>query len=229
MDREAAALMGVDVHRVNAITFGIGALMAGAAGALLSIIYPISPLNSSLFLGKAFVVCVLGGLGSVSGAMVGGLVLGIVESLGAFWFGPEHAVTISFSLLLVLLFVAPERPHGQARLRMRNWIILAVVAALFACLTLTGDNYLLRLATTICMYATLAQSWNFIGGLAGYPSFATAAFFGFGAYASAVLQNHGVPMVAAWGFGGARRAVVRRLSSAAPSCICAGIILRSPA
>lgn len=113
MDREAAALMGVDVHRVNAITFGIGALMAGAAGALLSIVYPISPLNSSLFLGKAFVVCVLGGLGSVSGAMVGGLVLGIVESFGAFWFGPEHAVTLSFSLLLVLLFVRPSGLLGR--------------------------------------------------------------------------------------------------------------------
>ncbi len=52
------------------------------------------------------------------------------------------------------------------------------------------------------MYAVLAQSWNFIGGLAGYPSFATAAFFGLGAYASAILQNHGVPMVPAWGCAG---------------------------
>lgn len=85
---------------------------------------------------------------------------------------------------------------------MNNWIILLVVTALLACLTLTGDNYLLRLATIMCMYATLAQSWNFIGGLAGYPSFATAAFFGLGAYTSGVLQNHGVPMVAAWGAAG---------------------------
>jgi branched-chain amino acid transport system permease protein len=113
MDREAAALMGVDVSRVNAVTFGIGALMAGAAGALLSIVYPISPLNSSLFLGKAFVVCVLGGLGSVPGALIGGLVLGIVESFGSFWFGPEHAVTISFALLLILLFVRPSGLLGK--------------------------------------------------------------------------------------------------------------------
>lgn len=113
MDREAAMLMGVDVKRINAVTFGIGALMAGAAGALLSIVYPISPLNSSLFLGKAFVVCVLGGLGSVPGAMVGGLVLGVVESFGAFWFGPEHAVTLSFGLLLVLLFVRPSGLLGK--------------------------------------------------------------------------------------------------------------------
>jgi len=108
MDREAAALMGVDVKHINAVTFAIGAFMAGAAGALLSIIFPISPLNSQVFLGKAFVVCVLGGLGSVPGAMVGGLVLGIIESFGSFWFGPEHAVTLSFGLLLVLLFVRPS-------------------------------------------------------------------------------------------------------------------------
>jgi branched-chain amino acid transport system permease protein len=113
MDRDAATLMGVDVSRVNAITFGIGALMAGAAGALLSIVYPISPLNSSVFLGKAFVVCVLGGLGSVPGALIGGLVLGIVESFGSFWFGPEHAVTISFALLLILLFVRPSGLLGK--------------------------------------------------------------------------------------------------------------------
>jgi branched-chain amino acid transport system permease protein len=85
---------------------------------------------------------------------------------------------------------------------MKNWAILVVATVLLASLALTGDNYLLRLATIMCMYATLAQSWNFIGGLAGYPSFATAAFFGLGAYTSAVLQNHDVPMVAAWGSAG---------------------------
>src|ERR1700731_4380588 len=91
MDREAAALMGVDIKRINAITFGIGAFMAGAAGALLSIIFPISPLNSPVFLGKAFVVCVLGGLGSVPGALVGGLVLGVIESFGSYWLRAEGA------------------------------------------------------------------------------------------------------------------------------------------
>ena len=113
MDREAAALMGVDVKHINAVTFAIGAFMAGAAGALLSIIFPISPLNSQVFLGKAFVVCVVGGLGSVPGAMVGGLVLGVIESFGAYWFGPEHAVTLSFGLLLLLLFVRPSGLLGR--------------------------------------------------------------------------------------------------------------------
>jgi branched-chain amino acid transport system permease protein len=64
MDREAAALMGVKVKQIYAITFGLGAVMAGAAGSVMSVIFPISPLNSILFLSKAFVICVLGGLGS---------------------------------------------------------------------------------------------------------------------------------------------------------------------
>jgi len=85
---------------------------------------------------------------------------------------------------------------------MKNWAILAAVGLAFAVLPLTGDNYLLRLATTVCMYAVLAQSWNFIGGLAGYPSFATAAFFGLGAYTSAVLQSFDVPMFTSWGAAG---------------------------
>src|SRR3954453_11496288 len=85
---------------------------------------------------------------------------------------------------------------------MQVWIALAVIAVLLAALPLVGSNYLLRLATTVCMYAVMAQSWNFIGGLTGYPSFATAAFFGLGAYASAILQNHGVPMVPAWACAG---------------------------
>ena len=85
---------------------------------------------------------------------------------------------------------------------MRNWLILATGALLLSALALSGNNYFLRLATIVCMYATLAQSWNFIGGMTGYPSFATAAFFGLGAYTSGVLQNSGVPMVVGWGMAG---------------------------
>lgn len=113
MDREAAALMGVTVPRVYAITFGLGALMAGASGPLLAMIFPISPLGGPVYLGKAFVICVLGGLGSVPGAMIGGLVLGVVESFGALWFGPEHATTLSFLLLILILLLRPEGLLGR--------------------------------------------------------------------------------------------------------------------
>ena len=113
MDREAASLMGVNVSRTYAITFGLGALMAGVAGPLIAMIFPISPLTGPVYLGKAFVVCVLGGLGSVPGAMVGGLVLGVVESFAALWFGPEHAITVSFALLIAMLVFRPTGLMGR--------------------------------------------------------------------------------------------------------------------
>jgi branched-chain amino acid transport system permease protein len=83
-------------------------------------------------------------------------------------------------------------------------IALAIAAALaLTALPAIADNYVLRVATTMLMYSALALGWNFIGGFAGYPSFATAAFFGLGAYAGGVLQTRGVPMVAAWLLAGA--------------------------
>jgi branched-chain amino acid transport system permease protein len=113
LDRDAATLMGVHVKSIYASAFGFGAAMAGCAGVLLALIFPISPLSSSAYLGKAFVVCVLGGLGSVPGAVLGGLVLGVVESFGAMAFGPEHAVTLSFSLLIFFLIVRPQGLIGK--------------------------------------------------------------------------------------------------------------------
>jgi branched-chain amino acid transport system permease protein len=113
MDREAAALMGVNVPRIYAITFGLGALMAGSAGSLMSVIFPISPLTSVAFLGKAFVICVLGGLGSIPGVMVGGIALGVLESFGSLWLGPDYSTTIAFVLLLALLMFRPTGIMGK--------------------------------------------------------------------------------------------------------------------
>lgn len=113
LDREASRLMGVNVKVTYAIAFGLGAAMAGCAGVLLAMIFPISPLASTSYLGKAFVVCVLGGLGSVPGAIVGGLFLGLIESFGALAFGPEHGVTLSFALLIVFLIFRPQGLLGK--------------------------------------------------------------------------------------------------------------------
>ncbi|HUH39694.1 MAG TPA: branched-chain amino acid ABC transporter permease [Castellaniella sp.] len=113
MDRDAAALMGVDVRRTYALAFALGAFMAGAAGSLLGGIFPISPVTSSLYLGKAFVICILGGLGSIPGVMVGGFALGVIESLGALMLGPELAVTLSFVVLIALLMFRPSGLLGK--------------------------------------------------------------------------------------------------------------------
>jgi branched-chain amino acid transport system permease protein len=78
----------------------------------------------------------------------------------------------------------------------------AVLFALVALLPLAGDAYWMRLGTIVLMYGVLAMSWNFIGGMAGYPSFAVAAFFGLGAYTGAVAQKFGLPMGVAWAGAG---------------------------
>lgn len=112
MDSAAAALMGIKVSRIYAITFGIGALMAGATGAIFAMVYPVTTNLTGTYLGKAFVICVIGGLGSVQGALVGGIVLGIIESFAGQFFGPQHALTVGFVLMLVLLVVKPTGLTG---------------------------------------------------------------------------------------------------------------------
>lgn len=113
MDRDAAALMGIRVPRVYAATFGLGAMMAGACGALLALVYPITTNVTGQILGKAFIVCVVGGLGTVPGALAGGLVLGVVESFGGHWFGPQVAPLLGFALMLALLALRPAGLVGQ--------------------------------------------------------------------------------------------------------------------
>jgi branched-chain amino acid transport system permease protein len=113
LDRDAAVLMGVDVKSIYAIAFGIGAALAGSAGVLMALIFPISALTSSSYLDKAFVVCVLGGLGSVSGALAGGLLLALAEGVGSATIGPAYATTLSFAMLIVFLLLRPQGLLGR--------------------------------------------------------------------------------------------------------------------
>jgi len=112
-DRYAAVLMGVDVGAIYAITFGLGAALAGAAGALMIVVFPISPVISAVFLGKAFVVCVLGGLGSISAIVLGGFALGVIESAGSTLVGPAYPMLIGFAVLLTVLVVKPTGLIGK--------------------------------------------------------------------------------------------------------------------
>jgi len=84
------------------------------------------------------------------------------------------------------------------RSKLIGFVTALVFLAVFLLFPWFANNYLLRLGTTMLMYSALALSWNFIGGFAGYPSFATAAFFGLGAYAGGILQNKGIPAPLAW-------------------------------
>jgi branched-chain amino acid transport system permease protein len=112
-DRDAAILMGVNVEQIYAITFGIAVAFAGAAGSLMSVVFPISPVTSGVYLGKAFVICILGGLGSITGVVVGGLALGVIESVGVMVAGPEHTGLVGFIVLLAVLVVKPTGIAGK--------------------------------------------------------------------------------------------------------------------
>ncbi|MBA2448640.1 MAG: branched-chain amino acid ABC transporter permease [Chloroflexi bacterium] len=113
LNRQAAQLVGVDIARIYAVTFGIGAALAGAAGSLLAVTITITPYMGNVFIGKAFVIATLGGLGTVQGALVGGLVLGLAESLGAALIGPSYQQAIGFGILLLVLIFRPEGIMGK--------------------------------------------------------------------------------------------------------------------
>ncbi|MEI2417072.1 branched-chain amino acid ABC transporter permease [Orrella sp. JC864] len=113
MDRDAASLMGIRVPHVYAVTFGLAALMAGACGVLMSVVFPITTNITGLLLGKAFVICVIGGLGTVPGALVGGLALGLIESVVGNFLGAQYAVLFGFLIMLALLITRPTGLVGK--------------------------------------------------------------------------------------------------------------------
>lgn len=119
-DRHAASVLGVDTEHVYALTFAIGGFMAGAAGALMAVIFSFSPVVGDGFTLKSFVVVVLGGLGSVPGAIVGGTVLGVIESLAAVVLAPGYTDAISFAVLVLMLVLRPQGLLGRSSLGTPN-------------------------------------------------------------------------------------------------------------
>lgn len=108
-DRQAAMLMGIRPDRMQALAWGLAGASAGIAGALIATFFPISPTAGESLALIAFVVVTLGGFGSVPGAMIAGLIIGLVESLSAYYFGPVYQDVFVFGLFVVILWV---RPHG---------------------------------------------------------------------------------------------------------------------
>jgi branched-chain amino acid transport system permease protein len=113
MNLESAKLMGVKIGTIYAITFGLGAALAGAAGSLMSIAYVISPVMGPGYLLRAFTICILGGLGNVYGALVGGLLFGVVESLGGLFLGTGLQEVIGMVMLVIVLVFRPSGIMGK--------------------------------------------------------------------------------------------------------------------
>lgn len=115
-DRQAAQLMGINVKRMSIIAFGLGSALAGTAGALISPTYYIFPQIGSTFTLKAFVITVLGGMGSVIGATLGGILIGIAESLGAVYISSGWKEVLVYVIFLLVLLFKPAGLLGKSRM-----------------------------------------------------------------------------------------------------------------
>ncbi len=206
-DREMVGALGVDQARLFTSVFFVGAVLAGLGGALQ---IPREPANLDLDLSviaDAFVVTVVGGLGSLGGAFIAAILIGVAK---AFCIGlgfSKLTLVVEFVIMGVVLVLRPHgllgkptampRATGEAPppLSPPRWPVAAVWIVLFLLVPLAADRYVTVLLTDIACFALFAVSLHFIMGPAGMVSFGHAAYFGLGAYAAALLfKSAGLPM-----------------------------------
>jgi len=108
MDRDAALLMGINTERINSLSFGVGTALVGVAGAFLSTYYYIYPQVGGLFGLIAFCVVALGGFGSIEGAFIAGILVGLAQTLGGFFFDPSYKYAIVFLIYLITIWIRPK-------------------------------------------------------------------------------------------------------------------------
>ncbi len=210
-DREMVGALGVNQALLFTGTLFLGAFLAGLGGALQ---IPRIAANSQMDLSiitEAFVVTVIGGMGSVPGAFLAAVLIGQLNAFGVLIF-PKITLVLVFLLMAVVLVVKPwgllgrpEAAAGRAALpegilatpRFGMWekAILAVVLAATLAVPLFGDAYTVKVATEVLIFALAAFSLNFLVGNGGIVSFGHAAYFGLGAYAAGLLVTKGgLPM-----------------------------------
>jgi len=227
-NRELAQALGIDQARLFTSVFFLGAFLAGLAGAL-ELPRESAHLGMDLsVIAEAFVVTVVGGLGSIPGAFVAALLIGLtravciglgsIEVAGAVIAFPRLTLIAEFVVMAAVLAVRPYGLLGRApaplptatiaehralvRPAGRRSAIAAIVAvAAAALLPMAGDEYDLVLATDVLVFALFAASLQFILGTGGLVSFGHAAYFGLGAYAAALAVKHGASMAVALALG----------------------------
>lgn len=111
-DRSAALLMGINIDKIYKLTFAIGIVLTGLAGGLVLPIYSVHPFVGFDFVLIMFVVVVLGGMGSVVGAMISGLIIGVVEVFSSYWIGQENKQAIYFLVFIAVLVIRPSGLFG---------------------------------------------------------------------------------------------------------------------
>ncbi len=243
-NRSIAAALGIDPVRVYVAVFALGGALAALAGALA---LPREPATLSMDLAivaDAFVVTVMGGLGSIGGAFLAAVIIGVAKALciglgtvevaGIAVAFPKLTLVLEFALMALVLAIRPTGLFGRALAapavtvlpEQRAWwpplgrgdiLIAALLAAALAAVAVAPDTYLRVLATDVAVAALFVASLQLLLGAGGVTSFGHAAHFGFGAYAAAIAARAGWPLPAAFAAGVAMGAA----SAALVGALCA--------
>jgi branched-chain amino acid transport system permease protein len=210
-DRDMVAALGVNQAALFTGTLFLGTALAGLGGALQIPRLSASPQMDLSIITEAFVVTVIGGMGSVPGAFLAALLIGQLQAFGVLVF-PKVTLVLVFLLMAVVLVLKPwgllgrpetaagrvALPEGVLALHRlgapQRALVLAALAATLA-LPLLADAYAVKVATEVLVFALAAFSLNFLVGVGGIVSFGHAAYFGLGAYGAGLLVTRaGLPM-----------------------------------
>jgi branched-chain amino acid transport system permease protein len=206
-DRDAAQQMGVNVNAVNQTAFALASILGGIAGMLVGIyfstVYPTMSFQAGL---KGFAANLLGGLGNIPGAVLGGLILGLIESYGVSAFGATYRNLFAFVILIGVLIWRPNGLFSRKRQAppepltgtfiahskpfiLPFWGVVALSVVALALPLFVRDPYVLQILTNAWLIAMVALSVTLATGTAGQTSLGHAGFVAIGAYASALLTQ----------------------------------------
>ena len=204
-DREAAQQMGVDVNAVNQTAFALASILGGIAGMLVGIyfqtVYPTMSFQAGL---KGFAANLLGGLGNIPGAVLGGLLLGLIESYGVAIFGATYRNLFAFVILIAILVIRPAGLFTKKRqlppepltgtftpnnklVRIPPWLVGLGIALAGLLPFVIQSPYVLQILTNAWLLGMVALSVTLVTGTAGQTSLGQAGFMAIGAYTSALL------------------------------------------
>ena len=207
-DREMVAALGVDQRRLFTGVFVLGSFLAGLGGALQVPRLPLTTVMDTTVIVEAFVVVVIGGMGSVWGALLASLVIGVLDAYGVLVL-PKASIVLMFVVMAVVLIVRPWGLLGKPEIQLRaagragaeefrarphsGW--LAAAAVILLALPLLLPTFWLWMSVEILAFALFAASLHLLMGPGGMVSFGHAAYFGLGAYGAALLlKSAGWPM-----------------------------------
>ena len=221
----------MNVGSVATLTFAIGVASAGAGGSIASVLYPFLPGSHYQWIARLLGIIVLGGMGTLPGAVVGALALGVAETMTVTYIGPEWATAVPYvvrdhrAALAATgpARLAPARGRGDgmsARIR-SPWTWLAVLAVVLVGIypLLSDDLYYQNMIILSMVFAVGAVGLNIITGYAGYVSLGQGAFLGLGAYVVGHRRDQGRRLALAVDRRrGSRGGAVRRRCSASSRC-----------